>query len=132
MRRQSHQNTFEKFFRDIFTGRDNRTYDMGRVLWFQSIQAFILVTIYALHKGGSFDPVTWGAGLAALITGGGAAIGLKSNTEPHVGYGDPPPPDYLDSVTSARTRASQVSVNVAATTTTAPAPAPLPPDDPDA
>lgn len=93
-------NIFKKFFKDIFTGRDNRTYDMGRVLWFQSVQAFILVTIYSLHKGGSFDPVTWGAGLAALIAGGGAAIGIKASTEPT--------DDYLDKVSEAKRKAKKL------------------------
>lgn len=92
---------FKKFFKDIFTGKDNRTFDMGRVLWFQSVQAFILVTIYSLHKGGSFDPVVWGAGLAALIAGGGAAIGIKANTEPADN-------DYLDQVTAAKRKAKKL------------------------
>lgn len=97
-------NVFKKFFRDIFTGRDNRTYDMGRVLWFQSVQAFVLVTIYSLHKGGSFDPVTWGAGLAALIAGGGAAIGMKASSEPNEGNDG----GYLDQVVRAKRKAKQI------------------------
>lgn len=95
---------FRKFFKDIFTGRDNRTYDMGRVLWFQSVQAFIAISVYALYKGGSFDPVTWGAGLAALIGAGGAAIGLKSNTEPMDLNGD----GYIDEVEKAQARAKRM------------------------
>lgn len=142
MRRHPVENPFHKFFRDIFTGKDNRTYDMGRLLWFQSIQAFILVTLYSLHKGGTFDPVTWGAGLAALITGGGAAIGLKSNTEPHINDYGVPQQDYLDSVTSARQRANNLppppppppapaTATVTATVSTG-TPASDSPDDPDA
>lgn len=105
-------NMFKKFFKDIFTGRDNRTYDMGRVLWFQSVQAFVLVTIYSLHKGGSFDPVTWGAGLAALIAGGGAALGIKAGTEPNQGRGDNEPASsdggYLDTVVEAKRKANRI------------------------
>jgi hypothetical protein len=70
-----------KFFRDLFTGKDNATYDIGRFLWFQGCQAFILFSGYALWKGGTFDPITWGGGLAALLGAGGAALGLKSHTE---------------------------------------------------
>jgi hypothetical protein len=95
---------FKKFFRDIFTGRDNRTYDIGRVLWFQAIQAFIAISIYALYKGGVFDPVTWGAGLAALLGGGGAAIGLKSTTEPEDLNGD----GYVDEVEKAKARSQRM------------------------
>jgi hypothetical protein len=124
MAKHKNPNTFQKFFRDIFTGRDNRTYDMGRVLWFQSVQAFVLVTIYSLHKGGSFDPVTWGAGLAALIAGGGAAIGIKASTEPNDANGDGKPDDYLDQVTAAQAKAAAlrntVQVNVNGTTSDGP------------
>jgi hypothetical protein len=70
-----------KFFKDLFTGKDNATYDIGRFLWFQGCQAFILFSGYALWKGGAFDPITWGGGLAALLGAGGAALGLKSHTE---------------------------------------------------
>lgn len=90
----------KKFFKDLFTGKDNRTYDMGRVLWFQSIQAFMGISIYAIYKGGTFDPVLWGAGLAALLGGGGAAIGLKSMTEPADTNGD----GYIDAIEAAKGR----------------------------
>jgi hypothetical protein len=70
-----------KFFRDLFTGKDNSTYDIGRFLWFQGCQAFILFSGYALWKGGTFDPIVWGGGLAALLGAGGAALGLKATTE---------------------------------------------------
>jgi hypothetical protein len=71
-----------RFFHDLFTGTDNDTYDIGRVLWFQSIQAFMILSGYALYQGWEFDPIAWGGGLAALLGGGGAAIGLKASTEP--------------------------------------------------
>lgn len=73
-----------KFFRDLFTGRDNKTYDIGRVLWFQTVQAFIVMSIYALYKGSAFDPIAWGAGLAGLLAAGGASLGLKAGVEPDV------------------------------------------------
>lgn len=71
-----------KILRDCFTGRNSRTYDLGRILWFQSVQAFFLISIYALYKGGTVDMATWGGGLAALLAGGGAGIAFKSATEP--------------------------------------------------
>jgi hypothetical protein len=71
------------FWKHLFTGRDNHTYDLGRVLWATSLFSFIAITLYSLYKGGyDFDPVTWGAGCAALLASGGAALGLKSATEP--------------------------------------------------
>jgi hypothetical protein len=78
------------FFRQMFTGKDNRTIDIGRILWFESIQAFIGLTIYHIYNHGVFDPVTWGGGLAALLAAGGAALGLKGGVEPEgrKTYGD--------------------------------------------
>jgi hypothetical protein len=71
-----------KFFRDMFTGIDNKTYDIGRVLWFETVNAYIFLTVYAIYTGKDIDFVTWGGGLAALLGAGGAAIGLKGSTEP--------------------------------------------------
>lgn len=111
--RKDNQPFYQRFFRDMFTGRDNKTYDLGRVLWFQSIQAFIGVSAYALHKGGTFDPVLWGAGLAALMASGGAALGLKSGTEPeHNGMGAYT--DKIEAVTSEVTRVRQTATSMKA------------------
>lgn len=94
-----------KFWKDLFTGRDGRTYDIGRVLWFQSIQAFIGLTAYALYKGGEFDAVAWGAGLAGLLAAGGAALGLKAGAEPDLnGNGIP---DYLENLDVERRKRSR-------------------------
>lgn len=71
-----------KFFRDIFTGVDGKTYDMGRVLWAESVIAYTLMTAYAVWKGQVIDPLAWGGGLAAIMGAGGAALGLKASTEP--------------------------------------------------
>lgn len=108
------QQAWLKFWRDMFTGRDNRTYDIGRVLWFQSVQAFILISLYALYKGGTFDPILWGAGLSALIAGGGAGLAMKGSTEPVVQ--DPsatpgPTPSYLDAITAASDAAVKLKQN---------------------
>lgn len=97
----------QRFFHDMFTGRDNHTFDMGRILWFQSIQAFIGLSVYALYKGGTFDPVLWGAGLAALMASGGAALGLKSGTEPEF-RNNSPMGEYADRVQSVRTEVTSV------------------------
>ncbi len=66
----------------LFTGRDNSTWDLGRVLWAKMATAYVgLSAWHVLHAGG-FDPVAWGAGAAAVLAAGGAAIGLKAHAEP--------------------------------------------------
>lgn len=70
------------FFFQMFTGRDNQSADIGRVLWAQVTIGYLIFSAIALFKGGSFDPVAWGGGAAAILGAGGAALGLKGNTEP--------------------------------------------------
>ena len=55
---------------------------MGRLLWILGVFAFIGLSVYALYRGGTFDPLNWGTGYGAILGGGGAGIGLKSKTEP--------------------------------------------------
>lgn len=72
----------KKLIRDCLTGRNNRTYDLGRIMWFQGVQAFILITVYSIYKGYAVDMAAWGTGLAALLFGGGAGLAMKAATEP--------------------------------------------------
>ena len=66
-----------------FTGKDNATLDLGRVGW-----AYVLVhltaiqwwTVAWLHA--PMDALSAGGALAAVLAGGGAALGWKASTEP--------------------------------------------------
>ena len=71
------------FVKQLFTGCDNSTADIGRVLWCVSIVAFVSMAGYSLATGHYvFDPISYGGGLASLIAAGGAALRFKSGTEP--------------------------------------------------
>jgi hypothetical protein len=72
----------KRFFKHLLSGRDNRTVDIGRVILFEAVQSYILLTGYFIFKGGSFDFIAYGTGLAALLAAGGAGIALKAGTEP--------------------------------------------------
>lgn len=65
-----------------FTGKDNTTLDIGRILWFQGVVFYFGLSIYDIYRGAAFDPAAWGTGLGLVLAGGGAALALKSNTEP--------------------------------------------------
>jgi hypothetical protein len=65
-----------------FTGKDNETIDLGRCLWAITCLFFCGASIYAIMQGQPFEPVNWGTGAAAVLGGGGAAIGFKAKTEP--------------------------------------------------
>lgn len=66
----------------LFTGRDNTTWDLGRVLWAKMALSYVALSAWQVTHGGAFEPVAWGTGAAALLAAGGAAIGLKAHTEP--------------------------------------------------
>lgn len=69
--------------KQMLTGIDNSTLDIGRILWAMGILVFFGLSIYALvHKGQTFDPIAWGTGFGCALAGGGAALGFKKGTEP--------------------------------------------------
>ena len=67
---------------NTFTGKDNITIDMGRVLWCVGVFVYFGLSIYDIYIGHTFDPAAWGTGLGLVLAGGGAAIALKAKTEP--------------------------------------------------
>ena len=77
--------SFAKNIKQLFTGKDNETVDLGRVLWAKSVIGYFAVAFYHLHNGGTIDFTAFGVGISGILAAGGAAIGLKANTEP-----DPP------------------------------------------
>jgi hypothetical protein len=70
------------FWKHLFTGKDNRSFDIGRVILFEAVQSYIMLTAYFIFKGGAFDFIAYGTGLAALLAAGGAGIAMKAGTEP--------------------------------------------------
>ena len=66
----------------LFTGKDNKTLDLGRVLWAKATVAFLGLAFYGVYKGNPVDYMAFGTGLAAVLAAGGAAIGFKAKSEP--------------------------------------------------
>lgn len=69
--------------RQILTGKDNATHDVGR--WFAAAggSTGIALAVYDVvinHK--EFDMLKFGLGMAALAAGVGAMLKLKADTEP--------------------------------------------------
>lgn len=67
---------------DIFTGKDNSTTDMGRVLWGLGVMVFIAITIVSFIQDKNFDYISWGTGFAAVLGAGAMAVKIKETTEP--------------------------------------------------
>lgn len=70
------------WIKDVLTGIDNQTHDIGRHALFIGIVTFVFCTVWTVVKGGPFDYQAFGIGFGALCAGGGAGIALKSKTEP--------------------------------------------------
>jgi len=82
--------------KQMFTGKDNKTLDLGRVLWAKAVVAFLGLAFYGVYKGNPVDYIAFGTGLAAVLAAGGAAIGLKAKTEPEDLNGDGIPDSEQD------------------------------------
>ena len=70
------------FLRQLFSGKDNKTPDLGRLLWAVSVLSFIgYAGIHVVHNH-TFDPQAYGLGIGAALAGGGIGLGQKAKTEP--------------------------------------------------
>ena len=72
-----------EFLKHLLTGRDNLTYDLGRVLWAVAFIVGVGLAIYSAVSGKQFDLTNYGLGVSGLLVAGGAALKLKESTEPH-------------------------------------------------
>lgn len=67
---------------NLFTGKDNKTHDLGRWSWALS---FVLVAALALwheYKGIAVDLTTLAQAICLVVGAHGAALWAKSSTEP--------------------------------------------------
>ena len=72
----------KKITQQMLTGRDNLTYDLGRVLWAFAFFVGVIAFIVCHAIGHPFNLTDFGLGVGALLTAGGLALKLKENTEP--------------------------------------------------
>jgi len=68
-----------KFLHDAFTGIDNQTYDLGRILLALSLIAYFALSFLSLAR---FNPLDFAGGVGAILTTGGIFLKLKETTEP--------------------------------------------------
>ncbi len=79
---------FKTIILHTFTGVDNTTIDVGRILWVAGGLAFLGCAAYALYKGQAWDAVAFGTGFGLILAGGGGALMMKKGTEPSARDGD--------------------------------------------
>lgn len=66
----------------MFTGIDNETLDLGRIIWAKVSLVYCAVSAFHAYKTGQFDPQQWAIGAGAIMTAGGGSLALKAKTEP--------------------------------------------------
>ena len=75
--------TVEHFFRTMVTSRDNRSIDIGRVLFALAIFSAIGLEVFVVTiRGTAFDLVAFCGGVSSLLVAGGASLAVKGSTEP--------------------------------------------------
>jgi hypothetical protein len=70
----------KKIFHQLFSGKDNLTLDLGRILWAMMAVTYMAVTF--ARSNSPFDYVVWATGAGIILAGGGGALALKAHTEP--------------------------------------------------
>lgn len=75
----------KKIIKHSFTCKDNKTYDIGRILWAFCILAYISIDCYSVYKGQDFAEMDFGIGLSTLLASGGFGIAIKRKSEPGEG-----------------------------------------------
>jgi hypothetical protein len=73
-----------KFLNDLFTGVDNCTFDIARVLWAVCVISFVVFSGVDLYLSGEFKSEFYAIGAGGLLFGGGAGVWIKKDAEPSV------------------------------------------------
>ena len=70
-----------EIFKQLLTGKDNQTYDIGRVSWVIGLVAVIALAFYeVMHSTVSIRELAEALGIVSAA--GGASVAMKSKTEP--------------------------------------------------
>jgi hypothetical protein len=71
----------KEFFKNLLTGKDNVTYDIGRVTWLLGIIAVISLAGYeVIHSNVSLRELAEALGIVSGA--GGVSVMMKKDTEP--------------------------------------------------
>jgi hypothetical protein len=71
----------QKFILDCFTGSDNSTLDIGRVMWFMGA---VYLCIGSACNASNFNPTEFSMAYSGLLVAGAGALRLKQTTEPKI------------------------------------------------
>ena len=68
--------------RDLFTGVDGQTHDLGRWSWAGSWMALVAAAVWNAYHGAVFDLMQLSGAFGATAAAHGAALFAKKDTEP--------------------------------------------------
>ncbi len=74
--------SFNQRLVQLFSGKDNNTLDLGRVLWGAGVVVFFILSLHFYWHGQSFDPIAWSTGFGTVLAAGAGALLMKRTTEP--------------------------------------------------
>lgn len=75
-------NLLSTVLKNSFTTSTGEDYDIGRLLWALAVLSFFCLAGWSIVVNKQpFDALSYGTGLAAVLAGGGAALGLKKDSE---------------------------------------------------
>lgn len=71
------------FIKNLFTGKDNQTWNLARVSWGMCTFVFLVLSSYdVIWLKHAFVMQDFGLGIGAIMASGGAAVGFQGKTEP--------------------------------------------------
>ena len=71
------------FWARVLTGRDNKSADIGRVLFAAAIVTAIVLEVFVVvWRAAAFDLVQFCGGISSILLAGGASLAVKKDTEP--------------------------------------------------
>jgi hypothetical protein len=70
-----------QFIRQLLTGKDNETYDIGRFTWLVGTVAVIVLAFYEVMNG-HVNIRDLAESLGIVSAAGGASVAMKGKTEP--------------------------------------------------
>lgn len=68
--------------KDLLYTRNNVSLDIARLSAAVSVGSFWGCVVWAIHRGGAFDPVATGTGCAAIFAGAAGWIHMRQKQEP--------------------------------------------------
>jgi hypothetical protein len=72
----------EEIVKQLLTGKDNKTHDIGRWMIFISFIVGLGLEVYSVVGEKVFDLQQFGVGVGVMLAGFGAGTKLKETTEP--------------------------------------------------